>query len=134
MRLNQVGLGLEIDYQNDAVASMTQPRQRVQSLDVLSDVAARSRSEPATERWFDTAADCWSDRARDSMSATRGGRRPSSKQISEVAWTKRCWVEAVERSEGPPHSRASVARGVPEGGMNSDANCCSGGNREQGSA
>jgi hypothetical protein len=63
MKLNQVGLGLEIDYQNDAVASMTQPRQRVQSLDVLSDVAARSRSEPATERRFNAAADCWSDRA-----------------------------------------------------------------------
>jgi hypothetical protein len=98
------------------------------SLDVLSEAAANSRSEPTTKRW----SDAWG-KARDSMSAAHWGRHVPPKQRSEVAWTKRYWAEAVEHLDGPPHSSTAVAGGAPEGGMNSGAYCCSRGHRERGS-
>jgi hypothetical protein len=67
------------------------------------------------------------------MSAARGGRHVPPKRRFEAAWTKCCWAEAVECSDGPPHSCTAVAGGAPEGGMNSGANCCSRGHQEWGS-
>jgi hypothetical protein len=81
------------------------------SLDVLSKAEANSRSEPTTKRW----SDAWG-KARDSMSVARGGKHVPPKQRSEAAWTKRCWAEAVESSDGPPHSRLLLPGELPREG------------------